>query len=242
MMFELFTPEARTVVVQAQQHAGRLGHRYVGPEHLLLSVASAGGPVGVVLRDNGITPDRVEEEIVRRGGLGGGTGLFSDLDQDALAAIGIDLDAVRARIEAAFSPEVLTRAAETLHPQPRPSRLNPRRAIPPGLRRWAQRRRLALTAHRGRALPAPIPPATGRYHAPGAATRTHLPFTTRAKKCLELTVREAKARHEQHIGVEHLVLGLIRTNGGLVPSVLLALGTSGPLLRTAILDRYRQAG
>ncbi|HEY3711779.1 MAG TPA: Clp protease N-terminal domain-containing protein, partial [Amycolatopsis sp.] len=168
MMFELFTPEARTVVVQAQQHAGRLGHRYVGPEHLLLSVASAGGPAGAVLRDHGVTQDRVEEEIVRRAGLGGGTGLFGDLDQDALSAIGIDLDAVRARIEASFSAEALTRASAALHPQPRPSRLNPRRAIPPGLLRWARRRRLALTAHRGRAVTAPIPPATGR----DAVTRT----------------------------------------------------------------------
>jgi hypothetical protein len=29
-MFERFTPETRTVVIHAQQHARRLGHRYVG--------------------------------------------------------------------------------------------------------------------------------------------------------------------------------------------------------------------
>nr|WP_281246885.1 Clp protease N-terminal domain-containing protein [Amycolatopsis saalfeldensis] len=149
---------------------------------------------------------------------------------------------MRARIEASFSAEALTRAAEVLHPRPRPSRLDPRRAIPPGLRRWVGHHRFALTAHRRAAITAPVPPATGRYHAPEPVPRGHLPFTTRAKKGLEYTVREAKARHDQHVGVEHLALGLIRADGGLVPSILLALGTSGPALRTAILDRYRQAG
>ena len=52
-----------------------------------------------------------EEEIVRRVGLGAGAGLFGGLDKDALATIGIDLDAVRARIEASFGPAALARAA-----------------------------------------------------------------------------------------------------------------------------------
>lgn len=106
MMFERFTLDARTVVIHAQEHARRLGHRYVGCEHLLLAVASAGQPASAVLREQGITPEHVEEEIVRRVGLGGGAGLFSDLDRDALSAIGIDLDAVRARIEASFGTRI----------------------------------------------------------------------------------------------------------------------------------------
>ena len=57
----------------------------------------------------------VEEEIVRRIGLGAGAGLFAGLDRDALATIGIDLDAVRARIEASFGPQALTSAAQAAH-------------------------------------------------------------------------------------------------------------------------------
>jgi len=37
-MFERFTTDARTVVSDAQQHARRMGHRYIGCEHLLLAV------------------------------------------------------------------------------------------------------------------------------------------------------------------------------------------------------------
>ncbi|MDQ2876584.1 MAG: Clp protease, partial [Actinomycetota bacterium] len=110
-MFERFTPGARTVVIHAQQHARRLGHRYIGPEHLLLALAGTGEPAGAVLRGYGITPEFVEEEIVRRAGLGAGAGLFGDLDQDALSVIGIDLDAVRARIEASFGTGALARAS-----------------------------------------------------------------------------------------------------------------------------------
>jgi len=236
-MFERFTPDARTVVIHAQEHARRLGHRSVGCEHLLLAVAATGQPAGAVLRERGITPEHIEEEIVRRVGPGGGAALFGDLDRDALSAIGIDLDAVRARIEASFGAEALNRAGNALHRGPRTSRLNPRRAIPPGLlRRWHRCRRPPARTASVAALP-----ATGRYQAIGVVPSGHLPFTARAKKSLENSLREAEAMHDQHIGVEHLALGLIRMDGGLVPQILQALGASAPALRVAILDRYRQA-
>jgi ATP-dependent Clp protease ATP-binding subunit ClpA len=240
MMFERFTPGARTAVIHAQQHARRLGHRYIGPEHLLLGLVGTGEPAGSVLREHGITPEYVEEEIVRRAGLGAGAGLFVDLDQDALSVIGIDLDAVRARIEASFGTGALARASQAVHQRPRPSRLNPRRAVPPRLRR--RRRRAAplpQAALAGGARPAT---ATGRYRAPGNLPSGHLPFTPAAKKSLEIALREAMARHDAHIGAEHVALSLIAVKGGLVPLMLSAAGPSAPALRAAILDRYRQAG
>ena len=107
-MFERFTGQARTVVVQAQEHARRLGHGYIGCEHLLLAAASTGEPASAVLREHGVTPQAVETEIVRLIGLGQAASLLGSLDREALAAIGIDLDVVRARIEAAFGPGALT--------------------------------------------------------------------------------------------------------------------------------------
>lgn len=240
-MFERLTDDARVVVAHAQDHARRLGHRYIGCEHLLLAVVSTDQPVSVILRERGITPDRVEEEIVRRVGLGAGSGLFAGLDADALAAIGVDLDAVRARIEGAFGPDALARAAQAVHHGPPPSRLNPRRAVPPGLiRAWRRTRRRRHTP----AAPAPVsrpPRATGRYRAPGDLPSGHIPFTPRAKKCLQISLREAVARHDQHIGVEHIALALLRVSAGLVPQILSAAGTSAAALRAAIVDRYRQA-
>jgi ATP-dependent Clp protease ATP-binding subunit ClpA len=237
-MFERFTPGARTVVIHAQQHARRLGHRYIGPEHLLLGLAGSGEPAGAVLREYGITPENVEEEIVRRAGLGAGAGLFVDLDQDALSVIGIDLDAVRARIEASFGTGALARASQAVHQRPRPSRLSPRRAVPPRLRHRRRKARLAAQV-----TPSARPAAaTGRYQAPGALPTGHIPFTPAAKKNLEGALREALARHDADIGAEHVGLSLIATSSGMVPPILAAAGTSAPAVRAAILHRYRQAG
>jgi ATP-dependent Clp protease ATP-binding subunit ClpA len=237
-MFERLTPGARLAVRHAQQHARRLGHRYLGPEHLLLGLAGSGEPAGAVLREYGITPEYVEEEIVRRAGLGAGAGLFVDLDQDALSVIGIDLDAVRTRIEASFGTGALARASQAVHQRSRPSRLSPRRAVPPRLRHRRRRARRAAQVTSS-ARPAA---ATGRYQAPGALPNGHIPFTPAAKKSLENALREALARHDAHLGTEHVALSLIAVNGGLVPPILSAAGTSAPALRAAILDRYRQAG
>jgi ATP-dependent Clp protease ATP-binding subunit ClpA len=84
-------------------------------------------------------------------------------------------------------------------------------------------------------------PATGRYRAPGALPTGHLPFTPGAKRVLERSLREALARHDRHVGVEHLALSLITVNNGPVPPILSALGTSAPTVQAAILDCYRQA-
>ena len=91
--------------------------------------------------------------------------------------------------------------------------------------------------------PAPgphAPEATGRYCAPGPRPG-HIPFTPAAKKILELTLREAAAMKESHIGVEHIALALTTIKQGLVPQILSEAGTPAAVLRTAILDRYRRA-
>jgi Clp amino terminal domain, pathogenicity island component len=117
-----FDEDANAIVVQAYEHAIRLGHPYLGGEHLLLALAAAGQPAGAVLREHGVTPELAEAEIVP---LSGG-GLFGDLDRDALATVGVDLDAVRATTEASFGQEALTRAARAAHRRPR--WFDPRRA------------------------------------------------------------------------------------------------------------------
>jgi ATP-dependent Clp protease ATP-binding subunit ClpA len=221
-MFERFTASGRAVVAQAQEHARRLGHSYIGCEHLLLAAASTAEPAGAALRERGVTPQGVEAEIVRLVGLGQAAGLFSALDRDALASIGIDIDAVRAQIEAAFGPDALTRAAPGVCRGSRP-------AVARGPLALLRRSR---GAGRGRDAAAGAPPArpTG-----------HIPFTPRAKKSLQLSLREAQARQDGYIGAEHLTLALVGMNAGAVPPILSALGATQAALRAAILDRYRQA-
>jgi ATP-dependent Clp protease ATP-binding subunit ClpC len=65
-----------------------------------------------------------------------------------------------------------------------------------------------------------------------AATKGHIPFTPRAKKVLEFSLREALQLGHNYIGTEHILLGLIREGEGVAAQVLQKLG--------ADLERVRQ--
>ena len=52
----------------------------------------------------------------------------------------------------------------------------------------------------------------------------HIPFTPRAKKVLELSLREAQQLGHSYIGTEHILLGLIREAEGVAAQVLVKLG------------------
>jgi len=52
----------------------------------------------------------------------------------------------------------------------------------------------------------------------------HIPFTPRAKKVLELSLREAKQLGHDYIGTEHILLGLVREGEGVAAQVLVRLG------------------
>src|SRR5271166_3694724 len=57
-----------------------------------------------------------------------------------------------------------------------------------------------------------------------APSSGHIPFTPRAKKVLELSLREALQLGHNYIGTEHILLGLIREGEGVAAQVLLKLG------------------
>ncbi len=66
----------------------------------------------------------------------------------------------------------------------------------------------------------------------GSSPSGHIPFTPRAKKVLELSLREALQLGHNYIGTEHILLGLIREGEGVAAQVLVKLG--------ADLNRVRQ--
>ena len=68
----------------------------------------------------------------------------------------------------------------------------------------------------------------------------HIPFTPRAKKVLELSLREALQLGTDYIGTEHLLLGLIREGQGVAAQVLLKLGKPLDEVREAVLAIYDQ--
>jgi ATP-dependent Clp protease ATP-binding subunit ClpA len=100
-----------------------------------------------------------------------------DLDAEALTTLGIDLDAVRDKVEAAFGPGALD--------------------------------------------------AGGRRN----ASAGHIPFTPRAKKVLELALREAIALKSRSISEVHIALGLLREGEGLAMKVVHHRGVDAVELR-----------
>jgi ATP-dependent Clp protease ATP-binding subunit ClpA len=168
-MFERFTEEARAVTAAADRQAAALRHGWIGTEHLLLALLDdPERRVARVLVERGVTGPWVRAEVERIVGPG-----EPGLDAEALATLGIDLDAVRERVERTFGPGALARR--------------------PGRRGVDVRRR---------------------------------PFTPRAKKVLELSLREAIGAGDGFIGAEHLLLGLLREGEGVAARILAERGVT----------------
>ncbi len=64
----------------------------------------------------------------------------------------------------------------------------------------------------------------------------HIPFTPRAKKILELALREALQLHHNYIGTEHILLGVIREGDGVGAQVLKQHAADLTPIRMAVLD------
>ncbi len=64
----------------------------------------------------------------------------------------------------------------------------------------------------------------------------HIPFTPRAKKVLELSLREALQLGHNYIGTEHILLGLIREGEGVAAQVLIKLGADLSRVRQQVIQ------
>jgi ATP-dependent Clp protease ATP-binding subunit ClpA len=153
-VFERFTAQARSAVVQAQEEARRLHHPRIGTEHVLAGLlVEPVGAGGRALRRLGVDLEDAREELAS---LFASPASFGPEEAEALQSIGIDLDEVRRSVEDTFGEGALERAE----------------------RRWL--------------------------------ARGHIPFSPDAKKCLELSLREAIRLGDKHIGTEHIALALAR--------------------------------
>lgn len=107
-------PAERYLAAGAEQ-ARRLGHGYVGTEHVLLVlIRNPDGGATALLRQLGVGTDTVEERLARW--LGTSKPKF---DPEALAALGIDLETVRERLEETFGPGALEQTPACLGICPR---------------------------------------------------------------------------------------------------------------------------
>ena len=207
-MFERFTSEARNVVVGAQEQARGLNHRFIGTEHLLLSLIASDNAPARLLRERGVTVESARAMIERY--VGGIPPRLTPSDAEALRAIGIDIDEVHRRLEENFGPNPLAAPPE----EPVRRRF--------GLRRTRQ-------------------PDRCRSDRGGPGITGHIPFSPRAKKVLELSLREALRLKHRSIGTEHILLGLIREGEGLGALVLAEAKVDVAELRRTVENSFRDA-
>jgi ATP-dependent Clp protease ATP-binding subunit ClpA len=105
-MFERFHPDARRAVVVAYQEATRGGQDHIGCAHLLLGLLSVPGAAAEAMTAAGLGLAGLRAVLP-----GNSSAADSDpLDAEALASLGIDLDAVRRATDASFGRGALDRA------------------------------------------------------------------------------------------------------------------------------------
>ena len=116
-MFERFTDKARKVVILAKNKAAERGDDQIRPVHMLYGLTAADGVAARALTALGVDAAAVERELGRAGGASPGPPGAPDMaaggDAEALAAIGIDLDEIKRRIEESFGPGALDRVPLT---------------------------------------------------------------------------------------------------------------------------------
>jgi ATP-dependent Clp protease ATP-binding subunit ClpC len=65
-----------------------------------------------------------------------------------------------------------------------------------------------------------------------------IPFTPRAKKVLELSLREARALDHNYIGTEHILLGIVRENDGVAARILLEFDADAEKIQNEIIGLF----
>ena len=210
-MFERFTGEARATVVVAQDSARFLGDRRIGTEHVLLGLVQGANSVA----------SRV------------------------LGGVGVTRERVLADIEriehARQEPqrdlsEKDAAALRTIGIDLDAVRAAVEESFGPGALEGG-------SAHRDGSQG----PWWRRRHNQESQTRNtgsprgHIPFSPRAKKVLELSLREAMALKHGYIGTEHLLLGLIREGQGLAARILTEEGVRLEHLRELVLEELQRA-
>ncbi len=214
-MFERFTERARQVVVLAQEEARILKHNYIGTEHILLGLLrEQEGLAARVLESLDITVERVRAQVVRIVGSGeevtSGPIPFTPRAKKVLElALREALSLGHNYIGTEHILLGLLREEEGLAARVLES--------------------LDITVERVRAQVVRIV-GSGEE-----VTSGQIPFTPRAKKVLELALREALSLGHNYIGTEHILLGLVRENEGVAARILLDFDADSEKIRNEVI-------
>ena len=241
------TPRAKKIIELAVDEARRMGHHHIGTEHLLLGMVREGeGIAAGVLESLGVSLDRARAEVVSI--LTGGT-------TQAVPRGQIDWERVPGRYEplADVPPldDIMTELSDSARAVMKRAGEEAERFNHNYL--GTEHMLLALAGERnslaGTALEnlgvqltkvrSAVEFIIGRGDRPSSGLR---PLTPRTQKVLEFSYDEARRLKQEHVGAEHLLLGLIREGEGIAAGVLESLGASLDKVRREVYRLLASAG
>ncbi len=234
---ERFTQRARRALSLAQEKAERLQHPHIGTEHLLLGLMREGGGVaGRVLRDFGLRPTQVEPIIERLTSGNKRPGVSRmDLSPTTKKVLELAVDEARRmghhQIGTGHLLLGLVRHTDGVAVDVfRELNISPDEIM--AVLRWRMAtgnvfRELKISPdeirRQTRGELQEYPQGESALQ-PGAVLPYRYRFTQRARRALSLAQEEAERMQHPHIGTEHLLLGLMREEGGVAGRALRDLG------------------
>jgi ATP-dependent Clp protease ATP-binding subunit ClpA len=215
-MFERFTDRARRVVVLAQEEARSLDHNYIGTEHILLGMLREGeGVAAKALEELGIGLDAIRQQVVEI--IGRGQQLPSGHIPFTPRAKKVLELSLRESLQ--LGHEYIGTEHILLGMLREGEGVAAKALEELGIGLDAIRQQVVEIIGRGQQLPS-----------------GHIPFTPRAKKVLELSLRESLQLGHEYIGTEHILLGLIREGEGVAAQVLTRLGATKDRVQQQVLQ------
>jgi len=235
-----FTPRAKKVVELALSEARALGPNYIGTEHILLGLLREGeGVAARVLIDLVANPNRVREEVLRA--------LETQPETESRPAGGAWALPEQVAVSGGNFERFTERARQVVVLAQEEARILKHNYIGTehillGLLREEEGlagrvlKLLDITVERVRAQVVEIV-GSGEDVISG-----QIPFTPRAKKVLELALREALSLGHNYIGTEHILLGLARENEGVAARVLLDFDADPDTIRNEVIGMLSGPG
>ena len=246
------TPHAKRVIELAVDEAHRLNHHYIGTEHLLLGLLREDeGIAAEALQSLGVNLEKVRTETIRVLSQGGLPQLkVAQMEGPPQLKVALKaLEAILRKKEAAIQQQEYELAAELRDREVKlreyiarlesdwyRERENKERGQEPGEEKTVSTRQ-------------PIQDDDDKVQELSQEEKDFIQtlgilsqddrdrfdtFTVRARRVLKFSREEAQSFQHNYIGTEHLLLGLVRENGGIAAAVLRNLGVGINTVRSAI--------
>jgi ATP-dependent Clp protease ATP-binding subunit ClpA len=239
-----FTPRARKVLELGLREALQLGDHYIGTEHHLLAlIREDEGVAAQVLLASGADLNRARQQVilVRRGYQSSGDTWPEDRpDSDRV------IRPVSSETSTANISRFTDRARRVVVLAQEEARTLSHNYIGTehillGLIREREGVAARALEEMGVSLGAARQQVEEIIGLGQQAPSDHIPFTPRARRVLELGLREALQLGHNHIGTEHILLGLIREGDGVAVQVLVRLGADLNRTRQQVIELLHSA-